>query len=161
MDTIEYRTADKSAWGAGPWQDEPDKKQWRDEATDLACLIHRNDGGAWCGYVGVPPGHPFHGKDYDEVSVDAHGGLTFAAGCGHSADPSRGICHVPSPGEPDDVWWLGFDCSHLGDASPAYAAVCGSMGLSALGQGVYRDLAYVEREVRYLAAQIATIANAK
>jgi hypothetical protein len=38
MDTIEYRTIDKSQWGPGPWQDEPDKKQWQDEATGLPCL---------------------------------------------------------------------------------------------------------------------------
>ena len=24
----EYRTADKSKWGVGPWNNEPDKAQW-------------------------------------------------------------------------------------------------------------------------------------
>ena len=45
METIDYRTVDKTTWGAGPWQDEPDKKQWRDE-TGFPCLIVRNNGGA-------------------------------------------------------------------------------------------------------------------
>src|SRR5215510_304522 len=31
---------------------------------------------------------------------------------------ARHICHTPSPGEPDNVWWLGFDCCHLGDLYP-------------------------------------------
>lgn len=35
METLEYRTKDKSTWGDGPWQQEPDKKQWQDAATGL------------------------------------------------------------------------------------------------------------------------------
>lgn len=64
MNTIEYTTIDKSTWGPGPWQDEPDKIQYVDEATGLPCLIVRNgkEIGALCGYVGVLPGHPLHGK---------------------------------------------------------------------------------------------------
>ena len=31
-----------------------------------------------CGYTRIPPGHPWHGKDYDDIDVDVHGGLTFA-----------------------------------------------------------------------------------
>lgn len=56
METIEYRTADKSQWGEGPWTAEPDKRQWRDEATGLPCLIVRGPHGAFCGYVGVAGG---------------------------------------------------------------------------------------------------------
>lgn len=153
METIEYRNADKSSWGDGPWQDEPDKKQWPDAATGLPCLAVRNSGGAWCGYVGVPAGHPLHGKDYDHVDVECHGGLTFAKGCGHSADPSVGICHVPSPGEPDDTWWFGFDCAHFGDKCPAYSNRWGAKDWAER----YRTLRYVEREVAKLARQIAEL----
>ena len=104
---------DKTAWGAGPWQAEPDRKEWKDPATGLPCLAHRNEGdGNWCGYVAVAPGHPAHGKDYDDVAADVHGGLTYAGKCsGH-------ICHVPAPGEPDNVYWLGFDCHHWNDLAP-------------------------------------------
>ena len=31
------------------------------------------------GYVLIPPGHTFHGKDYDDIEAYAHGGLTFAS----------------------------------------------------------------------------------
>lgn len=62
METIEYRTVDKSKWGDGPWQDEPDKKQWRDPETGLPCLIVRGPGGALCGYVGVPANSPAFGR---------------------------------------------------------------------------------------------------
>ena len=87
MQTIEYRTHDKSEWGPGPWQSEPDKRQWRDEATGLPCLIVRGPSGALCGYVGVSRGHPCYGKDYDDVTVEVHWGLTFASKC--APEPTR------------------------------------------------------------------------
>lgn len=64
MKALEYRTLDKSKWGDGPWHREPDKMQWQDEATGLPCLIVRNHGGAWCGYVGVNDGHPLYATGY-------------------------------------------------------------------------------------------------
>lgn len=71
MKTLEYRTVNKATWGSGPWQDEPDKVQWRDDVTGLPCLIVRGPGGALCGYVGIKAGHPFFGREYsDRVKVD-------------------------------------------------------------------------------------------
>lgn len=66
LETKEWKTIDKAGWGPGPWQDEPDKKQWQDEETGLPCLIVRGPSGALCGYVGVSESHPLHGKDYNE-----------------------------------------------------------------------------------------------
>jgi hypothetical protein len=56
--------------------------------------------------VGVPKGHPLHGKGYDECDdgLDVHGGLTYANGDGKFP---IGLA---------DTWWFGFDCAHLGDA---------------------------------------------
>lgn len=82
METKEWRTIDKVTWGRGPWDDEPDKKQWLDEATGLPCLAVRASAlGHWCGYVGVPVGHPAYGKGYADLDVTVHGGLTFADRC--------------------------------------------------------------------------------
>lgn len=66
-----------------------------------------------CGYVRIPPGHPWHGLHYDHDDlrtidgewVDVHGGLTFSEPDTHC-----------DKGGPDDAWWLGFDCAHAGDA---------------------------------------------
>lgn len=118
----EYRTVDKSEWPRGPWDQEVDKAQWIDPATGLDCLIVRNGSGSLCGYVGLPPEHPWHGRDYDALDPwpEVYGDLTFAAACADTADESRHICHVPQPGRPHDVWWFGFDCAHVGDQSPAY-----------------------------------------
>ena len=159
METIEYRTVDKSGWERGPWDHEPDKKQWRDEATGLPCLIVRNDFGALCGYVGVPPGHPWHGRHFDDLDVypSVHRGVNFAGGCVHSDDPSRGVCHVPGVGEGDDVWWIGFDCAHSRDKWDMNQPAEIRVRLAALG-GVYRDIAYVERECASLAEQAVSLA---
>src|SRR5438477_3224946 len=76
----------RSEWGPGPWQDEPDRVDF--EHAGLPCLAHRGPSGQWCGYVGLPPTHPAYGQHYDQVDVDAHGGLTYSDRChGH-------ICHV-------------------------------------------------------------------
>lgn len=148
--TATTREMDKSRWGKGPWDQEPDRLEWRDEATGLPCLIVRNDMGALCGYAGVPKGHPWHGLNYTEVDgdIEVHGGLTYANRCqGH-------ICHVPAPGEPDDVWWFGFDCSHAFDLTPGLSAFLGR-GFSFSREETYRDVPYVREQVTRLAGQLA------
>lgn len=153
---------DRSTWGPGPWDGEPDKVQWKDEKTGLDCLAKRSSfSGNWCGYVGLPPGHRFHGKDYDDVRFDGedpypdvHGGLTYADGCQHSTDPAKGICHIPAPGEPDALWWLGFDCHHSMDLAPAYEARNEERGWGRDYDKRYRTLGYVKAECAKLAAQL-------
>jgi hypothetical protein len=98
-----------------PWSNEPDREEFKH--AGFPCILNRSpNSGAWCGYVGVPPSHPLHGKHYDVLNrlddVSVHGGITYGRAC---EDP---ICHVPAPGEPDDVWWFGFDCAHGGDFKP-------------------------------------------
>jgi len=147
MKTLEYTYVDKSTWTDGPWKDEIDKRQWSDEETGLPCLIVRNSMGALCGYVGVQPGHPVYEQRYTSVQdVQVHGGLTFS---GRSNCCERSI--VVEPGESDDVWWLGFDCSHLGDITP--------MRLSCYSDEHYRDIDYVARECRSMAKQLAAMAS--
>lgn len=154
MQTLEYKFVDKGKWGSGPWDDEPDKRQWQDPATGFPCLIVRAEGtGALCGYVGVPKGHRWHRKDYSDVDASVHGGVTYTAAC--DRDEVRGICHKVEPGEPDDMWWVGFDCAHYMDVSPAMDAALGTLPMLAprKRESVYRDWAYVESEVRNLALQ--------
>ena len=117
MKTMQWNNVDRAGWPAGLWDGEPDQVQWCDEATGLPCLAKRHPrSGHWCGYVGVSDGHPAFGKDYNDVDVSVHGGLTFADHC--RGEPGKGICHLPEAGEPDHIWWLGFDCHHYRDYSP-------------------------------------------
>jgi len=141
--------ATKSEWGPGEWQDEPDRLEWR-HASGLPCLIVRSHTGALCGYVGVPPEHPFYMRDYDDCEVEAHGGLTFSSHC-------RGlICHKPAPGEEKDIWWLGFDCAQYRDLVPSMRPMFAHLG-HVFGHldDVYRSIDYVRGEVDELADQVA------
>lgn len=143
----EHPKVDKSAWGDGPWQSEPDRAEWKDEATGLPCLAVRGPGGHWCGYVAVAPEHPLHGKDYNEADCAVHGGLTYASECAGQ------ICHVPAPGEPDNVWWFGFDCAHCDDMSPAWRHAF-SAEYRRLVKQKYRTLDYVKVNCTELARQL-------
>jgi hypothetical protein len=176
MQTLEYRFVDKSTWGEGQWQDEPDKKQWADTATGLPCLIVRGPSGALCGYVGIAEGHPWHGVSYSHYSdcdgassssyeaspeaiINVHGGLTFSDFCA-DGEPVHGICHRPDAGETDHVWWFGFDCAHYLDETPRINARLRSLGdgdLLAGSRDVYRDIAYVQSECADLARQLVAV----
>ncbi len=164
----------KKEWGPGPWQDEPDRLEWRYKG--FPCLMVRNSNvtGSWCGYVGVAPGHPWHGKGYSFCTrksickkqktsgwcdhtpdhlIRVHGGLTYANEChGH-------ICHVPKAGEPDHVFWFGFDCSHCDDLAPKLSATCKSVGAGSdfLDHGHYWTVAEVKAETERLARQLAKV----
>jgi hypothetical protein len=162
---------DKSTWGDGPWQTEPDRVDWIQ--AGLACMALRHpDHGHWCGYVGVPREHPFYGKDYREVenAVPFHGGLTYSGLCEGS------ICHVPAAGMPADVWWLGGDFAHAFDYVPGseartraiIAAPQPTRELQALAdrllvpspremQDVYRALPYVRKTVNRCARALAAM----
>lgn len=140
-----WATVDKSGWKRGEWDNEPDKVHWVDEDTGLDCLIVRGPSGALCGYVGVPPTHPWYAVDYEKLDAVAHGGLTFSGECRPNAEESTGICHPKDGAANEHVWWVGFDCAHLGDVAPAYDAR--EMLAS------YRDIHYVTAEVASLARQ--------
>lgn len=189
MNETIQRLADKTAWGEGPWLHEgcpggADRVQWVDRATGLDCLAVRNlwVTGSWCGYVGVPPGHPAHGANYHDVDARVHGGLTFAGPC--DEDPERvadltqlmtriglvavpdapielaRICHVPEAGRPADVFWLGFDTAHAWDLSPGmrYTLRRVEVHWPVEMPEVYRDLRFVKKECRRLARQLARAA---
>lgn len=80
------------------------EREWKHAGLSCAVVLAR-EGGHRCGYVRVPPGHPAHGKDYNDPDVEVHGGLTFAE-------------IEPCTEHEDGVgFWFGFDCAHFGDAS--------------------------------------------
>lgn len=141
---------DRAGWAAGPWDSEPDRLDFHHEG--FACLALRSvSGGNWCGYVGIPATHPDYQRDYNDVEVDCHGGLTYGKAC----DGSH-ICHVPQPGEPDDLWWFGFDCHHAWDVAPGFEARMQTHGIDDFHdpQSSYKTLNYVRNEIESLATQL-------
>lgn len=158
MEHKTWFTIDKRSWGDGPWQDEPDKEQWADSVTGLPCLLKRNMFGALCGYVGVSEGHPWFGVRTDDISAEVHGGVNYADFC-EDGDEAHTICHVPAPGEPDRVYWLGFDCGHGWDIQPGMEAREAGLGLHHLHLpgATYKTVAYIKAECALLARQAAEV----
>lgn len=78
--------------------------------------VLQNGMGAWCGYIGLPDAHPWHGLGYDRLHVDVHGGLTYS----ESDPPGCALLQLSlaSGAGPPPSWWLGFDCAHAGDFIP-------------------------------------------
>lgn len=144
---------DRFRWPSGIWDTEPDRIEWRDVGSKRPCLIKRCGLGAWCGYVGVESGHPWHGRFHiSDIDVDIHGGLFYSQRCSsrrNNAGEELGICHVAEPGEPEPetFWWLGFHCAHDGDSLP------GLFSFSQFGSK-YRTEAYAREQVGQLARQI-------
>lgn len=160
METTVYENVrDREGWRSGPWDHEPqDKVQWQDQATGLPCLAVRNNLGAWCGYVGVAPGHPQYDVHYGSDShadLRVHGGITFSERCVPGATEAGGICHVPGEGEEHDIFWLGFDCSHYMDLTPA------RISRSDDDDSAYRTLDYVKAECASLAKQLKGMTDGK
>lgn len=145
-------SVNKSEWQPGPWQEEPDRVDF--EHAGFHCLILRNaSGGHLCGYVGVQPGHPWHGEDFSAGSIDGewpdvHGGITYSEEC------AGNICHTPKPGEPEHLFWQGFDCAHLGDLSPGHMRNAAELA-KWLQWETYKGVAFVRSELESLAEQAA------
>jgi len=113
--------------------------------------ITSNRMGFRCGYVRVPAGHPWHGKDYDEIDAEVHGGLTFAspdADCGKGGD--------------DADWWVGFDAAHIFDAPdpllPGYVSELERYGTVLTPDATVKTTEYMVAECRRLIEQAAEAA---
>ena len=68
------------------------------------CIIMRGPC-ALCGYIGVKSDHPAFGKDYSDIDVSCHGGLTFSQ---EGKDEGNW---------PSGWWWFGWDYGHYGDVA--------------------------------------------
>ncbi len=73
------------------------------------------------GYVAVPPEHPLHGIDYNDVEeIDIHGDLTFSKSVNEIKSDGWGndtecIDFDNFADIPKDYWVFGFDTMHFDD----------------------------------------------
>ena len=158
-----------------PWENEENRYEL--EIRGYLCLIIRNRAGALCGYVGVPKGHPAYTKHYDELDISVHGGLTFSDE-GMDESHEETLYYKPRFHNDKRLWWIGFDCAHYQDYCPAtHATMYKSYFEIAKGEGVsdeearafarqqtqifeqseheiYRDVAYVKRELMNMVNQL-------
>lgn len=149
MEHRTWTTRKPSRWGPAPWSGEPDKEQWPDPSTGIACLAKRGPAGAWCGYVGVPPGHPWYQLDPHRIGVDGVRELSYGELC-EDGPEAASICHVPGPGDPEPLWWIGFHCGYFDDLEPGRPDPIGIKGRE------YRTIGYVKAMCTVLAAAAAT-----
>lgn len=132
-----------------------DFAEWIDASTGLPCRAVLNPTtGTWCGYVGVPLRHPWHGLEYDDLpDIDVHGGVTFTGEhrVGTYAGDAMGTTRAEGV-----TWWIGFDCAHAWDVMPLLDAR--SLLKLPDGEGLprrtFKDLDYVRAECARLATQI-------
>ena len=123
------------------------EKKW--DYKGLQCIVTRADvhdpthySAHRCGYVRVPPNHPWHGKNEDEIDVFVHGGLTF-------------LQEEPCVHEDGIGYWIGFDCHHAGDAGlPAGDPREIKYPRFSMGYEHYWTLSEVQRETELLAEQV-------
>jgi len=115
---------------------EGDKKEWTytcENGLEFNCHIRRNTRtGHLCGYVKLTPDNDFFGKNYDDIPVSCHGGLTY-----HSDDGTN--------------WVIGFDCAHFDDLQPFYIDQQIIYGVNR----VYRDMEFVTEECESICEQIS------
>jgi hypothetical protein len=104
---------DRSHWGKGEWDNEPDQLWWIDDKTQLACLVRRSLMGDFCGYVGVSEAHFLH-------NIEPEPGLIS-----HQWTVTAGQLGAEGTDFPDDLWWFGFRCGQALDLTPAARAQLG------------------------------------
>ena len=119
-----------------PWLTEPDSENI--DAGDLyPRFIRRMPGaGHLCGYIAIPPEHPWHSLGYDDIECSVHGGLTYARASEDFDDAAPRGWSV-----------FGFDCAHAGDLVPLRQHV----PLPCYGE--YRTIQYVREQLLELAKQ--------
>lgn len=165
----QFDLVSREGWGPGPWDGEPDRREW--VHGEFLCQVNRTSwSGHLCGYVGVEEHHPLHGKDYSdrvpltqeigdkEINLDHQSAVdVFLEACGEHEEGTislslasgahGGLTYAGefASGEWSGYWFFGFDCAHSGDGQP------GRQGDPLFGQGEYRALGYVQREVTKLA----------
>lgn len=64
-------------------------------------IIKFFEDGHRCGYVKIPDNHIFYQKNYDDIDIDCHGGLTFS--------------ELSDGNDLEKGYWIGFDCAHFDD----------------------------------------------
>jgi hypothetical protein len=122
----------------GKIEREPNHEEF--EYRGFKCLVRRfMESGVFCGYVGLPEGHKYFGKEYDNIPINVHGGLTYA---GHDI------------GDDKTLFYIGFDCDHYMDIAP-FRAFSNLSYLELIEYGnTYKDIQYVREQIKGMVDQL-------
>lgn len=128
-------------FGAGEWIGEPDRVEM--EYQGVRCRIFRDSLGVLLGFALVEKDHPFYEKDYEDIDIDIHGGLT-SAGRDGAGD-----------------FWIIFDCGHVRDFVPLVYKIAPSF-MRRVTEGdptTYKNIEFVKHELKKLVCQIKKAAK--
>ena len=165
-----------------PWESEPNYADWIDSDTGFNCVIVREEHDALCGFVCIDRSHPFYGRRSDGkpgkhtpmaknekaaqeafFAIVVHGGITYGEPFLISSNAS--VVNIAS-------WWLGFNCSHIGDYVPSYLEMIDivppddeltaedieeirqSILQDTTPESAYKTFSFVETQCRQLAKQL-------
>lgn len=120
--------------------DEPDV--WEETINGYYCCARRNHAKAWCGYVRVPSDHPMVPNE----NLDCHGDVTWNSDRAPWMNAADKGFH-----------WYGFDCLHYLDLSPRDAFKEAVNHDSWKTGYLYRNLKYVQENIRSLAQQLKAL----
>ncbi len=102
------------------------------EHSGFSYFIMHNTTQSRCGYVVIPPNHPWYKKGESQFDADVHGGITYT-----DADENGN-------------WIIGFDCGHWSDAPDPSLPGAHPMNT---GSGIIRTQEYVRAECKSLCEQ--------
>lgn len=118
------------------------KNNYTGTINGYTVYIRLNALGYRCGYVVLPPTHPEHGLNYNDISLEysPHGGLTYSE-------------------QEGDEYVIGFDCAHSGDAPDLEALAAAGGDVSRIPEfmkrsGTVRSEQYVLNELEQLVAAV-------
>jgi len=153
--------------GEGEWVEEADYVEFnycgyechidRIIASDFYRVIptgfwkHAYFGGHLCGYVLLHKEHPCFGKDYDDIDITCHGGLTYGVKISEIS------------------YKIGFDCGHCCDYVPTIEKLKKDFGVmskipeplknSLLFNTTYKNMNFCIQECKSMVDQLIVIAN--
>ena len=115
-------------------------------------FIHRHEPlGHLCGYVKINSDHKYYSKDYFDMDIECHGGLTHGEFCldlwmiEDRTEKYKQIEKYKDLIEKSTKsFYIGFDCNHLDD-------------FSLYNDGEYRDMDYVLNEIKSIIDQLILI----
>ena len=100
-----------------------------------------------CAYICLTQDNPFYKKDYDDIPIDTHGGLTFADDHIYGVEEysEKYKCIVKTTLHRD--WIIGWDYAHYGDY---YDSRLGDCGRKYSTEDILGDVIFAIRQLKKL-----------